>query len=444
MDLLSFIPSFGGVLFTLAAFIVALLIIIAVHEYGHYIVGRLSGIKADVFSLGFGPVLWAKSDRHGTKWQIAALPFGGFVRFKGDSDAASGKDTDAAAGLSDEEKRQTMHGAPLWARTATVAAGPIFNLVLSLVVFASIAMTTGIASDPLTIREIYPLPESNYEIREGDALISVEGIPFADADFSERVSELERRDQFDYDIIRDGQALTVSGPLLNPARVGFVDPTGAAHEAGVEVGDVILTVNGEPMRHFNDLIPPISKSDGAPVSLLVWRDGQEISLTMSPIRRDLPSSDGGFETRWLIGISADLFFDPVVETPSLTRAVEIGADRVVGLVTLTFSGVYHMVTGAISSCGVSGPIGIAQMSGSAASQGAMSFFMFVGLLSTAVGLMNLFPVPILDGGHLVFFAYEAVTGRPPNEKVLKVLMTIGLGLLLALMAFAVSNDLFCP
>src|SRR6056297_2815220 len=111
---------------TVLAFIVALSIIVAVHEYGHYIVGRWSGIKADVFSVGFGPVIYSKMDRHGAKWQIAALPFGGYVKFRGDANAASGKDGEAMATLTEDEKRASMHGAPLWARTATVAAGPIF------------------------------------------------------------------------------------------------------------------------------------------------------------------------------------------------------------------------------------------------------------------------------------------------------------------------------
>ena len=444
MEILSLLPSFGNLLFTIIAFVVALLVIVAIHEYGHYIVGRLSGIKADVFSLGFGPVLWARSDQHGTRWQIAALPFGGFVKFKGDSDAASGKDSDAASSLSNEELRQTMHGAPLWARSATVAAGPIFNFALSFIVFSSVALTTGIASDPLTIDKIHPFPGDGYEIQAGDALISVEGIDFGQAGLGQRLSELDLTSGYEYQVLRDGQEISVMGPVLTPPRVGYVDPTGAAFEAGIKKGDVVLSINGEAMHHFDDLIPPISRSNGAPVSITVWRAGEELTLSMSPIRRDLPTSDGGFETRWLIGISSANFFDPVVETPSLTRAMEIGVDRIFGLVTLTFSGLYHMVIGTISSCGVSGPIGIAQMSGAAASQGAVSFFMFIGLLSTAVGLLNLFPVPILDGGHLVFFAYEAVTGRPPNDRVLKVLMTIGLVMLLSLMAFAVTNDLFCP
>ena len=148
MDFAGLIPGFGSFAFTIIAFIVALSIIVAIHEYGHYIVGRWTGIKADVFSIGFGPILYSKMDRHGTRWQVAALPFGGFVKFRGDANAASGKDADAMDGLSDEDRRSTMHGAPLWARTLTVAAGPVFNFVLSFLVFAALLFVRGVASDP--------------------------------------------------------------------------------------------------------------------------------------------------------------------------------------------------------------------------------------------------------------------------------------------------------
>ncbi|MDP5349562.1 MAG: site-2 protease family protein, partial [Paracoccaceae bacterium] len=134
MDIVSFLPQFGGLAMTLAAFVVALSVIVAVHEYGHYIVGRWSGIHADVFSLGFGPVLFARVDKRGTKWQVALLPLGGYVKFRGDADAASaGTDEQAIRTMSEAEKRSTMNGAPLWARTATVAAGPIFNFVLAII-----------------------------------------------------------------------------------------------------------------------------------------------------------------------------------------------------------------------------------------------------------------------------------------------------------------------
>jgi len=159
LDIVGIFAQFGSVFGTLVAFVVALSVIVAIHEYGHYIVGRWSGIKADVFSLGFGPVLFSRFDKHGTKWQVAALPFGGYVKFAGDANAASGKDEEAMAeAAQDPEKlRHTMHGAPLWARAATVLAGPVFNFALSIIIFTAVGLNVGTPRDPLTVGISCPL-----------------------------------------------------------------------------------------------------------------------------------------------------------------------------------------------------------------------------------------------------------------------------------------------
>ena len=178
--------------------------------------------------------------------------------------------------------------------------------------------------------------------------------------------------------------------------------------------------------------------------LSVWRDGATVEITLTPRRVDLPLPEGGFETRWLIGLSGGLFFEPDTRTPGPFEALQRGVEQTVHVAGTSLSALWHMVTGAISACNLRGPIGIAETSGAAASQGLASFIWFVAVLSTAVGLLNLFPVPVLDGGHLVFQAWEAVTGRPPGDRALRILMGIGLTLLLGLMAFALTNDLFCP
>jgi regulator of sigma E protease len=154
--------------------------------------------------------------------------------------------------------------------------------------------------------------------------------------------------------------------------------------------------------------------------------------------------EGGFETRWLIGITGGLSFEPVRENVGPFEAIGYGAEQTLFVVRSSLSGLWHMITGAISSCNLQGPIGIAETSGAAASQGIDNFIWFVAVLSTAVGLLNLFPIPVLDGGHLVFHAYEAISGKPPSDKALRIFMTIGLTLLLSLMLFALTNDIFCP
>lgn len=449
MDLTSLIPSFGNLAFTLLAFVVALTIIVAIHEYGHYIVGRWTGIKAEVFSIGVGPVLAKRIDKHGTQWQIAALPIGGYVKFAGDANAASaGVDEEAMEGLSEEERRHTMHGAPLWARAATVAAGPVFNFILSAIIFFGLAYNAGIATDPLTVARLTPVPglaQQEGGLQPGDQILAIAGRETPPLeDFGAFVEELPNDSPLDYEVLRDGAARSVSALHPYPSYVGSVTPQSAAADAGLEQGDLITRVNGTPVATFEDLRSIVGEGDGEPLALTILRGDETLEIELAPRRVDLPLPDGGFETRWLIGVGGALIFEPETRAPSVGEAITSGVNQVSYIITASISGLYHMITGAISSCNLRGPIGIAETSGAAASQGLVSFIGFVGLLSTAVGLLNLFPIPVLDGGHLVFHAYEAVFRRPPSDKAMQILLTIGIALVLSIMLLGVTNDLFCP
>ena len=449
MDIIGFIPQFGGLLYTLLAFVVALSVIVAVHEYGHYIVGRWSGIHAEVFSLGFGPVLFSRVDKHGTRWQIAALPFGGYVKFLGDSNAASGRD-DAAMQEAAEDPvalRRTMHGAPLWARAATVAAGPVFNFVLSILVFTGIFMIRGVVSDPLTVGEIYDMPDAGYELQVGDEVLSVGGVMPPDmeegTDWEEFRSQLPAESTLDYTVRRDGTEMTVDGPFPYPPLISSIAPRSAAMDIGLEAGDVITAVDGDPVFAFDQLKNAVESSDGRALQIDVWRDGETLEFALAPRRTDEPQADGGFATPWRIGVVSSMAFEPATETAGPGTSIQGAVSQTYAIVTGSLSGLWHMITGAISTCNISGPIGIAETSGAMASQGAQSFIWFIAVLSTAVGLLNLFPIPALDGGHLVFYAYEAVAGKPPSDRVLRLLMSLGIAAILTLMVFALGNDLFC-
>ena len=177
MNIHGLIPSFDSFFFTVIAFVVALSVIVTVHEFGHYIVGRWSGIKADVFSVGFGPALISRVDKRGTRWQIAAFPLGGYVRFMGDSDAASGRDDGTMAQMTEEERRHSMHGAPLWARAATVLAGPMFNFILSILVFAAFFMVQGVPTKTPVIGAVKPMPALSQNFAPGDRILAVNGVP---------------------------------------------------------------------------------------------------------------------------------------------------------------------------------------------------------------------------------------------------------------------------
>ena len=451
MDIFALIPQFGGLVYTLLAFVVALSIIVAVHEFGHYIVGRWSGIHAEVFSLGFGPVLFSRVDRRGTRWQVAALPFGGYVKFLGDSNAASGKDAGVMeqAAADPQALRRTMHGAPLWARAATVAAGPVFNFAMSIAVFTAVFMLRGVASDPLTVGEVYSLPGGAYELQEGDELIAVGGVtvPQFNSEGSEdwnnfRASLPEER-VLAYTVLRDGQQMDVDGPYLYPPLIGSVAPRSAAMDAGFRPGDVITAVDDTPIFAFDQLKSRVESSDGRALEVSVWRDGETMQFALAPRRTDEPQQDGGFATHWRIGVVSGMAIEPAKESAGPIEALIGGLAQTRDIISGSLSGLWHMITGAISTCNISGPIGIAETSGAMASQGAQSFIWFVAVLSTAVGLLNLFPIPALDGGHLVFYFYEAATGRPPNDRALQVMMAFGMAAILTLMVFALGNDIFC-
>lgn len=448
------VPQFGHAIFTLAAFVLALSIIVTIHEFGHYIIGRWSGIKADVFSVGFGPRLVSRVDRHGTRWQIAAIPLGGYVKFRGDADPASmGGDEAALATMTTEERRATLEGAPLWARAATVAAGPVFNFITAILVFAGVAMWTGLATDQVTVRTLVDLPGGAGEVMPGDRILAVDGRPVADyAALAQIDRDLPPATSHQYDILRDGVERRVNGPAIMPLRAAGVAPGSAADQAGLRAGDVITAAGGQPLASFDQLRDAVEASAGAPLVLEIWRpdpgvdagQGQTFTTTLSARRTDVPRAEGGFEARWLIGISGDLFFAPATRAASLTEALTIGLRQTGDIIGTSLSGMWNMMTGAISSCNLSGPIGIAESSAAAAQGGMQSFVWFVAVLSVAVGFLNVLPIPVLDGGHLAFYAYEALTGRPAPDRARELLMRIGMALILTLMIFALLNDVRCP
>ena len=444
----SLLPAFGGLGFTLIAFVVCLSIIVFIHEYGHYIVGRWSGIHAEIFSIGFGPVLFARVDRRGTVWQVAAIPLGGYVRFKGDKGAASDADTSALQDMDEAERRSTMHGAPLWARAATVAAGPVFNFILSLILFFGLSVNQGVTKNPLTVGQVYDVPQVS-EVQVGDILRRVGSVDVpADGDFSDFFLAIRENPDgpiIDYGVERDGRDIVVRGPAMDLARISSLIPRSAAIEAGLKVGDVITHVNGTPINYFSDLKVAVEGSNGAPLLLSVYRAGETLDFDLQPKKVEEQNDQGGYDVFWRIGIVSTLYaFEPESEAIGVGEAAQNAARTTYSVMKASITGLVDVVTGAISSCNLSGPIGIAETSGQMARQGGDSLIWFIAVLSTAVGLINLFPIPVLDGGHLVFHGYEAVTGRPPNLRVMNAMMMAGLAIVLSFMLFALFNDVFCP
>ena len=443
MDLSQLVSGFGGVLWAGLALLLVFIIIVPVHEFGHYIVGRWCGIHAEVFSLGFGRPLLTRTDKHGTRWQIALVPLGGYVKFLGDADAASRPDSASLTGLSDQERRHSMQGAPIWARSATVLAGPLFNMALTLILFFFMVLASGVPSDQPVVGTLRPVPFDGPGLQLGDRVLALNGQDTPDmATYFKVADKIGPMAEVSYKVERAGTTMVVLGPHPLPAVADSVVTDSAAAKAGLQKGDVVIAAGGAVISTFAQLPDIVEQTKGAPLALSVWRNGKPFDVTLNPTSMDLPKADGSFETRWMIGLSGGVLFDPEIRTPSLWEAAQYSWTEAWIMAKINLSGLAHIATGAISSCNLSSPIGMAKVAGQAAHDGLRPFVQTLALFSLFIGLANLLPIPVLDGGHLVFHLYEAVVGRVPSDRAMQILMSLGLGILIFLMLFAFSNDLF--
>ncbi len=437
----------AGAAGVIAPFLVALAIIVFVHEYGHYIVGRWCGIGAEAFSIGFGKEIYGWTDRRGTRWKLSLLPLGGYVKFLGDANAASTvKDPEQWETLSADERAHSFHDASVGRRALTVLAGPVANFLLAIGVFGAMALVSGAPSDEPVIGTIAEdaNPAFAEAVREGDRVLSIDGAPVPDFDTLARTLLDSRGEPLTMTLERDGAPVTVETTYEPPARVDGVSPGGAAEEAGLAPGDRIVAVDGAPISGFAELQRRVTAAEGGSLALTVARGDETFEATLSP--RMTAASDpvtGEAITRPLIGIqktSTELL--PVVESVGPAAAIGVGAERTWRVIALSVAGIWDVIRGAQPAEDVlGGPIRIAELSGEAAAAGLGTFIGLVAVLSASIGLINLFPIPVLDGGHLVFYAIEAAQGRPLREKWQEIGNRIGLAVVLALMIFATVTDI---
>ncbi|PZQ49401.1 MAG: RIP metalloprotease RseP [Rhodovulum sulfidophilum] len=442
MDLIASIPFFGGFLATVIPFVIVLGIVVAVHEYGHYIVARWCGIHSEVFSIGFGPVIWSRRDKRGTLWQLAALPLGGYVKFLGDADGASRADPASLDGLTAEERAHSFHGASVGRRMLTVLAGPFANFILTAVVFTGVAMWQGVPTERPTLGEIAALPGIEQPLRVGDVVLAVNGTPVTGfADVYTAATTMPTPGPMAFTVEREGREIEVTAPYAFPPLVEGVEPLSPASAAGLRRGDLVLSADGRELFSFADLRTVVLASEGRRIPIQVWRDGGEVTLEITPAERDTDDGAGGFERRVMIGVAGAPLYLPATVTPAPWTAVGYGVTRVYDVIAQSLNGIRSIINGTIGAENLQGPIGIAQISGETASQGWLNFIVLIGVISTAIGMLNLFPIPVLDGGHFVAFLIEALRGRPPSTAAMQLAMSIGLGLILLLMVFATYNDI---
>ncbi|WP_018185430.1 RIP metalloprotease RseP [Kaistia granuli] len=375
MDFLAPLGQFGSsTLGYLIPFLFVLTIVVFFHELGHFLVARWCGVRVKAFSIGFGPELIGFNDRRGTRWKISAIPLGGYVKFLGDEDAASTPSRDTIAGMSEEDRKDTFFAKNVWQRAAIVAAGPIANFILAIVIFAGI--------------------------------------------------------------------FTLYGREVTSARVDQVVTGGAAETAGFKVGDLVLSIDGAPIASFNDLQRIVSASADESLTIVVERDGGEVTLQATPQRREITDRFGNVHKIGQLGLSRSASAaDVKLERFSLPQAVVLGAQETWFIVDRTFDYIGGIFTGRESTEELGGPIRVAQVSGQVATLGVVALINLAAILSVSIGLLNLFPVPMLDGGHLMFYLFEIIRGKPLSARAQDIGFRIGLAAVLMLMLFTTWNDI---
>ncbi len=363
-----------GLIGYIVPFLFVLTVVVFFHELGHFLIARWAGVKVLTFSLGFGPELAGFNDRHGTRWRISAVPLGGYVKFFGDDSEASTPDLESLGNMTAEEQADSFHHKKVGPRAAIVAAGPIANFLLAILIFAGMSL-------------YYGKPSS---------------IP----------------------------------------RVDVVQPDSVAASAGFHVGDVVVSIDGNAIESFADMQRTVSTSAGTKLTFRVKRDGGLVTLTATPALKEMKDIFGNSHKIGVLGIQYNAQpSDPKTTPVGYIESLKIGVEQVWFIIDSTFKFVGSLFVGAGSTGDLGGPLRIAQLSGQAASLGFQFLLQLCAALSVSIGLLNLFPVPLLDGGHLLFYSVEALRGRPLSPKAQEMGSRIGLGLVLMLMVFVTYNDI---
>ena len=437
---------------TIVSFIVALGVLIVVHEYGHYIVARLCGVKVLRFSVGFGRALFSRR-RGETEWVIAAIPFGGYVKML---DEREGE-------VAPEEAHRAFNRQSVWRRFAIVVAGPLFNFLFAVLVYTGLFVYGMPEARPVLAEPPAGSAAAAAGLRGGETVRSVDGEPIATwqelrwrvlqgALQRERLrmeTENERghlggvtldlsafpSEQTEKDVL-ELVGLRLHQPRLEPV-IGNVEAGSPAEQAGLRPLDRIVGVEGKPVSSWGDFVRLIQQSPGAPLALELERGAERLRLSVTPEARRAgerqigrigaaPQDAEKFYMRVSYGMGAAF-----VKALEKTWEISVFSLKMLG----------KMLLGEVSWKHLSGPVTIADFAGQSAQMGWLSYLTFLALISISLGVLNLLPIPLLDGGHLMYYAIEIVKGRPVSERAMELGQRVGLALLLVMMAFAFYNDL---
>ena len=372
MDLLSLLhlPVTAAVFYALP-FLAALMVIVFIHEFGHFIVARWCGVTIEAFSIGFGREITGWYDRHGTRWKLSWIPLGGYVKFLGDANPASMPDANVAPDVMRDPGN--FHTKPVWQRAAVVAAGPVANFILAIVIFTC-----------------------------GYAFV---GLPY------------------------------------QPPLVAEVLQGSAAMKAGIVAGDMIVSIDGRKIKRFPDIQEAMLFSDGEVLAIVVERKGSELKFQITPQEMQETDAYGRVSKAALLGVKSPGPDAVLIERLPLPEAGAKAFERTGHMIFTTLEYIGRIFTGKENGSQIGSVIKIASITHDAASAGPFEFVLIIGFISVSIGLINLFPIPMLDGGHLVFYAIEAVLGRPLGANAQEWGFRIGFSLVIMLMAVGLLNDI---
>lgn len=444
-------------IFTLLATVVALGLLVTIHEYGHFWVARRCGVRVLRFSIGFGPALYSWHDRRGTEFVIAGIPLGGYVKMLDEREAP----------VPDEELDQAFNRKTVQQRIAIVAAGPIANFLLAMLAFWVIAVVGITTVAPVT----GPIEPGSIAARaglgQGLEILEVDGTrtpSWHDVNL-QLIRRLGETGQLQI-LAREGQGtpqsytlhldnwlrgadqpdpmtalgLTTWKPVIAP-QIDQLSPDGAAERAGLRSGDLIVAIDGEAVSDWlGEVVPRIQASPAQPLQLTLERDGRLLELSLTPEAREQGDRQIGFigagiaAFEWPEHMVRSIDYNPLV-------AIPVAVVKTWDMTVLTLDSLKKMVTGLVSAKNLSGPITIAKVAGASAKSGLESFLSFIAYLSISLGVLNLLPIPVLDGGHLVYYVAEWIRGKPLSERIQGWGLQIGLTLIVGVMLFAIYNDI---
>lgn len=444
-------------LHTLFYFIVAVGILVAFHEFGHFWVARKVGVKVLRFSIGFGKVLWSKQkNNQSTEYVLSAIPLGGYVKMVDEREGP----------VTSEDLPVSFNRQPLWARTAIVAAGPVFNLILAVALFWSVLVIGESGIKPILGKVEQGTLAAAAGFVEGDEIISVNDKPTPtwtqtlttligaalegeqeinvavknhDDLQAVKVLKFSEQDAENPEVLYQRLGFKAWAPQLKPT-IGQVLPDSAAQSAGLKQGDLIVSADNVVIQDWQQWVDYVKTHPNMPINLLIERDGVRLPLSITPKAVQVEQKTEG-KIGASVQVPEDLIKSITVEYAlSPLEALPVAFETTYDYALTTLKMMGKMLVGRASVENLSGPISIAQYAGQSANMGLVPFLKFMALVSVSLGVLNLLPVPVLDGGHLLFFAIEGIKGSPVSEKIQLFFQQIGIALLVSLMVLAMFLD----